>query len=312
MTTEMSGRPKILVSSLMMAEDQERFRRDLLEFDLVFLTSGQFLFEREILDFFSGNGQIDGWISGDDEITETVLEEASPRLKAISKWGSGLDSIDLEAANKFGVVVTNSPGKLADAVAEVALGYSISLVRGLHQQNLQIRRGKWIKPQGSNLAACTVGIIGYGRVGGATGSLFKSFGSNVLFYDPLLLNSERSLGTLLKKSDIVLLCAPLTEHTSGIINSETLHLMKRGSFLVNVARGGLVVESDLIDALISGRLQGAALDVFEEEPLPSHSRLAQLDNVILGCHNANNTYEAKNSVHMQAVENLRKNLKLMN
>ena len=298
------NRPKVLISSLMMAEDPERFRQQLREYDVEFLTSGQFLTEQELLDYLKTNGPIDGWISGDDEITGQVLEEASPKLKVISKWGSGMDSIDLKKANEMGVAVSNSPGNISTAVAEVALSYGISLLRGLGLQDHEIRKGKWIKPTGQNLEGAQVGILGFGRIGQKLESMLTFLGAKVLVSDPGYPDVSVDFFDMLSAIQVLFLCAPLTVETKGIICDSSLAKMTQGTFLVNVSRGPLVIEKDLVRALESGRVGGAALDVFEVEPIASTSPLLGRSNVLLGCHNANNSSQALESVHFEACANV--------
>lgn len=298
-------RPKVLISALNMVSEQERFTQELGEFDLVYLSSGQFLAESEILDFLESHGPIDGWISGDDEITRAVLREVSPTLRVISKWGSGLDSIDLESAEEMGVNVINSPSGLATAVAEVALGYAIDIMRGLGHQNRAVRRGEWLKYQGNNLGGSTVGLIGFGRIGKRLANLLTCLGASVIFHDPKYPEESVTLEHLLPRVKVLFLCAPLVPETKGIVNRKNLSLMQSNSYVVNVSRGQLVVEKDLERAIRQGNLAGAALDVLSEEPPQANNKLLELEEVIIGCHNANNSHEAVNLVHAEAISNLR-------
>ena len=299
-------RPKVLVSSLMMSEEATRFREELDEFEIDFVTSGQFLTEKEILSYLDENGQIQGWISGDDVVTEEVLKLAHPELRVISKWGSGLDSIDVVAAQRIGIPVFNSPGDIATAVGEVAVGYAINLLRGLSIQDANVRRGEWIKPMGLNLAGTKVGILGYGRIGKKLESMLMGFGADAQVSDPAFPSISVDLVNMLRNVRVLFICAPLTDATRGIISAESLGEMQDGAFIVNVSRGPIVREEDLIDALGSGKLAGAALDVFEQEPPPVSSKLMTMPNVVLGCHNANNSVQSRESVHKEAIANLRR------
>ena len=289
-----------------MAKEPERFKREFREYEVDFFTSGQHLTEAEILGYLASQAPIDGWISGDDEITETVLREAAPQLKVISKWGSGLDSINLRFAADQKIIVLNSPGEISIAVAEVALGYAINLLRGLSLQDHEVRRGNWIKPTGHNLAETNVGILGFGKIGKRLRSLLETMGANVFIHDPEYPELSTGFPEMIRKVMVLFLCAPLNHETQGIISRRTLIQMPTGSYLVNVSRGPLVIETDLAHALDSGKIAGAALDVFEEEPLRSSSPLVGRSNVIFGCHNANNSMQAVESVHVEACLNIRK------
>ena len=301
---------KILVSNIMMLKDTARFERELNAkgLEAVFPKVNQYMNEAELLPIVS---EFDGWLAGDDQITEAVLKAALPRLKVISKWGTGTDSIDKEAAKRLGVPVFNSPGAFRDAVAEVAIGYMLSLARDIHLIDRQVRSGQWPKPMGPGLVGKTLGIIGFGAIGKGIAERALAMKMNVQFSDPFAANDSlvevkkcESLEQLLATSDYVCLACNLSKENIHLINKDTIAQMKPGAKLVNVARGPLVNEADLIEALKSGYLSGAGLDVFEVEPLPTSSPLAAMDNVILGSHNANNMEAATEYVHGNTLKNL--------
>lgn len=305
---------RVLVTGLLMVRQAERFRPmfEAVGVDVTFMASGQFLEEAELLPIL---GQFDGMIAGDDELTERVLTEASPRLKVISKWGVGIDSIDLDAAERLGIPVFNTPGAFSTAVAEVALGYLLMLTRHLHSVDRAVRRGEWPKPVGLGLGGRTLGIVGFGGIGRAIAERAVGFGLQILAYDvrqEAAIESGRwvDLDTLLRSSDFVCLACSLSPDNVGMINSTTLAKMRRGAYLLNVARGPLVDQDALVTSLREGHLAGAALDVFTTEPLPADHPLTTFDNVVLGSHNANNLGQANEAVHQNTLDNLFRTLGL--
>ena len=258
----------------------------------------------------------DGMIAGDDQVTASLLAGA-PRLRVVSKWGIGLDGIDLAAAERLGIRVTNTPGSFGDEVADVAIGYMVMLARGLHRIDRSVRNGAWEKPQGISLAGRTLGIVGLGSIGRAVARRGIAMGMRVIGHDVIASIAERAaeigvalvdLDTLIAEADLLSLNCPLTDQNRGLMNAARLSSMRPGSYLINTARGPLVDERALIEALRSGHLAGAALDVFEEEPLPTSSPLVGMENVVLGSHNASNTREAVARVNQLAIDNVLKGM----
>jgi D-3-phosphoglycerate dehydrogenase len=261
--------------------------------------------------------EVDGMIAGDDQLTAEVLDRAGQRLRVISKWGIGLDGIDLAAAERLGIRVTNTPDTFGEEVADVAIGYLILLARQLHRIDRSVRGGEWAKPQGVSLAGRTLGIVGLGSIGRAVARRGLAMGMRVIGHEILPSSAEHAtalgvevldLETVIADADVISLHCPLTEQNRHMINGARLGQMRPGAFLINTARGPLIDETALIEALRSGRLAGAALDVFEEEPLPSASPLAELEQVILGSHNASNTREAVARVNALAIDNVLKGM----
>lgn len=257
-------------------------------------------------------GDYDGMIAGDDPLTARVLEHAQ-RMKIISKWGVGVDGIDLDAATAQGITVTNTPDVFGDDVADVAAGYLVMLARQLHRIDASVREGGWLKHEGVGLAGKTLGIVGFGSVGRALGRRGRGFGMTVIANDtaPGVLDAANSDGVELvgrddvfSRSDFLALSVPLTPETRQLVNAAALDLMRQGSFLVNVARGGLVDEPALVAALASGHLAAAALDVFEDEPLPLDSPLRGFPECVFGTHNGSNTTAGVLRASERAVENL--------
>ncbi len=302
---------RVLISALRMAHDLEKYR-DTLERDnleLVCVTDGQFLKEERLLNLIP---DFDGVIAGDDEFTERVLKAGVPRLSVISKWGVGLDSIDLEAAAQLGIRVFNSPGAFADPVAEVVMGYLLMMSRQLNRLDREVRAGKWPKPECDGLRDKTLGLIGFGSVGKAVMRLAMPFGMRVLATDVRAPDMEVvedvrfcALDEILSESDFLVLACNLTSENHGMIGKKEFEKMKDGAHLVNVARGALIEETALIQHLKSRKLGGAALDVCNVEPLPEGHELTKYQNVILGSHNANNVRGANCRVHENTIRNLR-------
>lgn len=257
-------------------------------------------------------GAIDGALCGDDQFTERVLR-AAPRLKVISKWGTGIDSIDVRAAARLGIRVCNTPGAFTDAVADTALGYALCFARRLAAMDADVRRGLWVKPEAVSLGECSLGVVGVGNIGQAVVRRACAFGMTVLGTDPRHVPAAfveetglimLPLRALLAESDFVSLHCDLNPTSFRLIGREELAAMRPTAYLINTARGPLVDEPALACALRERRLAGAALDVFEVEPLPDDSPLRALDNCLLAPHNANSSRAARRRVHEVTIANL--------
>lgn len=236
-----------------------------------------------------------GIIAGDDQLDREFFDGAT-RLKTVIRWGIGMDSVDHEAAREHGVTVRNTPGVFGHEVADSAFGYILNLVRGYIAVDAAVRRGEWPKLEGVTLAGSRLGVVGFGAIGRETAKRGRGFGMDIVAYDPFVDSAPTGvsivdLDTLLATSRFIVLTCPLTPQTFHLIDAQRLALVRSDAYLVNVARGPVVLEGDLIDALKNGRLAGAALDVFEVEPLPRDSELRLLPNVVLGSHNGSNTRE---------------------
>jgi phosphoglycerate dehydrogenase-like enzyme len=261
-------------------------------------------------------GGFEGMIAGDDPLTARVLDHAK-RMRIVSKWGVGIDGIDTKAARERGIAVTNTPGVFGGEVADVALGYVVMLARQLHRMDASVRAGGWLKHEGVSLAGKTLGIAGFGSIGQAVAARGHGFGMNVVAHDvsQTIHAAAAEMGVemverddLFHRSDFLVLCSPLTPETMHVVNERTLALMPSGSYLVNVARGPLVDEPALVRALDSGHLAAAALDVFEQEPLPAESPLRHFEQCVFGSHNSSNTREGVLRASAKAVENLLRGL----
>jgi D-3-phosphoglycerate dehydrogenase len=268
------------------------------------------LSEAEILAYA---GQFDGAICGDDRYTAEVMERCRPRLKVISKWGTGIDSIDRAAAARLGIQIRNTPNAFTLPVADSVLGYMLTFARKLPWMDRAMKSGEWRKIPGRSLSECTLGVVGVGNVGKAVLRRARAFGMKLLGSDILPVAPDflvengvemASLDDLLARADFISLNCDLNPTSYHLINAETLQCVRPTAVLINTARGPVVDEPALVAALQTGRLAGAALDVFEVEPLPLDSPLLQMDNVLLASHNSNSSPAAWERVHWNTIRNL--------
>ena len=286
---------------------QQRLAREGVE--LIAARVNERLSEAELLEVVA---DIDGIICGDDRITERVLE-AAPRLKVISKWGTGIDSIDAEAAAARGIPVCRTRNAFSEPVADSALGYMLTFARKPTGLDRDMRQGRWEKPRLMALGECVLGVVGVGDCGKAVVRRAVSFGMRVLGNDIVKLPDDFvaatglevvSLEKLLATADFVSLHTDLNDTSYHLIGKAQLEQMKTDAYLINTSRGPVVNEPDLIEALQQRIIAGAALDVFEEEPLPADSPLRDLDNCLLAPHTANSSPMAWDRVHENTVRNL--------
>ena len=267
----------------------------------------------EETDLLKYAGQFDGAICGDDRYTLRVIEACAPRLKMISKWGTGIDSIDSEACSRYSIKIGRTLNAFTTPVADSVLGYMLAFTRRQPWMDKEMKSGKWEKIPGKSLSECTLGIIGIGNIGKAITRRAKAFGMKVYGTDIVDIDhvfvSESgiemtNLENLLSKSDFVSINCDLNPTSQHLMNSDTFALMKPNAVLINTARGPIVDEKSLIVALQAQRLAGAALDVFEHEPLPMESPLIKMDNVMLAPHNSNSSPAAWERVHWSTIKNL--------
>jgi D-3-phosphoglycerate dehydrogenase / 2-oxoglutarate reductase len=258
-------------------------------------------------------GQFDGAICGDDRYTAQIIAACAPRLKVISKWGTGIDSIDQNAAAAHNVQVCRTPNAFTLPVADSVLGYMLAFARRQPWMDTQMKRGEWEKLPGHSLSECTLGVIGVGNIGKAVLRRARAFGMRLMGNDIVEIAPDfvaeigvemLPLEQLLAEADFVSLNCDLNPTSRHLINKHTLAMMKAGCVLINTARGPIVHEADLIQALQNGSLGGAALDVFEVEPLPVDSPLLKMENVLLAAHNANSSPAAWERVHWNTIRNL--------
>lgn len=255
-------------------------------------------------------GDVVAVIAGLDSFTREVFEHA-PQLRVVSRFGVGVDNVDLAAATEHGVVVTITPGANAVAVAELTLLLMLALSRHLILHDRWVRAREWKRASGMELIGSTLGIVGLGRIGREVASRARAFGMRIVFTDPAPPPEDQiraleavalPLEELLSVSDVVSLHLPLTDETYHMIGARELALMKPDAFLINTARGGLVDEQALYEALKERRLAGAAFDVFEKEP-PDESLLFQLDNFIATPHIGSATVQTTRRMGIMAAQN---------
>ena len=250
---------------------------------------------------------------------DAKMLQSAPKLRAIGRAGVGVDNIDIDAATHSGIVVMNTPGANAVAVAELAIGLMISMARSIPRANSTMHAAKWEKKslQGSELRGKTLGIVGLGRIGLEVARRARSFGMELIGYDPFIapVIARENQVTLLpldeifKQSDYLTLHVGLTTQTEGMINAASIQMMKPGVRIVNCARGELIVDEALAEAVRSGQVAGAALDVFRKEPLKDSAYFG-LDNVLLSPHVAGSTDEAQEAIGIQLARQVRDYLKL--
>jgi phosphoglycerate dehydrogenase-like enzyme len=274
--------------------------------EVIYNPYGRALTSEEVSDLLK---DCDGYIAGVDAIDARAIENAN-KLKVIARYGVGVDKVDLEAAKSRGVTVTNTPRANAQSVAELALGLTLSLLRQIPFATNQTRNGDWPRIKGLSLEGKTVGLVGFGMIGRKFAGLLGGFGCRVLAYD-LFPDVEAAtdigveltaLGTLVANADIVSLHLPFNKNTEKLIDSKLLSTMKAGSYLINTSRGGIVDENALIEALSSGHLAGAGLDVLSEEPPLADHPLLKMDKVLVTPHSGSHSDGATNAMGWTALE----------
>lgn len=232
--------------------------------------------------------------------------EAAPELKVVGRAGVGVDNIDIEAASRAGVAVYNAPGGNTIAAAELTMALMLSVVRRVTAADRSVRAGRWDRAsfRGVELLGRTLGLIGAGRIGGEVARRCEAFGMTVMAYDPYIDESRaQQLGIrlatadeVIEEADVISLHVPLNDETRHLIDREAFERMKKRVFVINASRGGVIVEADLADALEEGLIAGAALDVYEDEPLSPDSPLRDAPNLVLTPHLGASTKEAQVSV----------------
>lgn len=259
---------------------------------------------------------VDGVIAGDDRFTRRVLECAS-KLKVLSKWGTGIDSFDQDAARELGILVKNVPNAFSEPVADSVLGYMLSFARRIVPMDRAMKAGVWEKIPGRALNESTVGVIGIGNVGKAVVRRLQGFGCRVLGNDVRALAGEEteglrlemvSLEALLEASDFISVNCDLNPTSRHLMSTDQFARMKDSAYLVNCARGPIIDQAALIRALESEQIAGVAMDVFEHEPVEADSPLLRMDNVLLAPHNSNSSAIAWRRTHVAAIRNALKGM----
>jgi D-3-phosphoglycerate dehydrogenase / 2-oxoglutarate reductase len=299
--------PKVLIAPMTLATVEGPYRQVLRDagFELVFPGKAHQMVEDELMLALDG---IDASLAGSEPYTARVLA-AHPKLRVIARVGVGYDAVDVPAATDNRTVVATTPGTNHDSVAEHTFSLLLGLSRDLAGQHFGVKSGGWPRKTTLPLRGATLGIAGLGRIGKAVALRGKAFGMKLLAYEPYPDHAFAaahgvtflSFEQLLAESDFLSLHLPVTAETRHLINRRTLALMKPTAFLVNTARGALVCEADLYDALKNGRLAGAGLDVFEQEP-PGKIPLFELDNVLLTPHGAGTDLKSRDDMALSAAE----------
>jgi D-3-phosphoglycerate dehydrogenase len=256
--------------------------------------------------------QHDGWIIGDDPATREVFAAGKAgKLKAAVKWGIGVDNVDFAACKEFGIPIINTPNMFGAEVADIAMGYVVALARETFQIDDGIRQGHWPKPRGISLSGKTVALVGFGDIGKSTAKRLLAADMRVIAYDPVAQDSPELSAVLraewprrVEEADFIVVTCSLTPSSRHMVNADVLASAKQGVRVINVGRGPVVDEPALEAALKSGKVYSAALDVFENEPLPMDSYLLQHPLCIFGSHNASNTADAVERTSIIAIGKL--------
>lgn len=273
--------------------------------EVIYNPSGRPLASVELVQLLRG---VDGMIAGLDNIDREAIQAAG-RLKVIARYGVGVDAVDLQAAEERGIVVTNTPGANAGAVAELTIGLMLALARDLPAAVQATKSGGWPRWKGLALEGKTTGLIGFGAVGQQVARRLRCFHCTILAYDPLVTTAPVELAEVqllpldevTRRADFLSLHCPLTPDTRGMVGAGFLERMKPGAFLINTARGELIDEAALLAALQSGQLGGAALDVFVAQPPPEDNPLLALPQVIATPHMGSHTDSATNAMGWMAL-----------
>lgn len=298
---------KIFISAPYLHRDRNWVEKNILnllerKYEINWIPVEERLSEPELLRFIH---EADGIICGDDAFSGKVIR-AAKNLKVIVKWGTGVDSIDLQAAESNGIQVSRTPGAFTTPVAETTLGFILNHYRGISKNNEIFAEGRWEKPNGDTLAQKTVGIVGFGDIGRRVAELLSAFGANVLVNDireiartELQQGKYRTstLTEIFKSADIISLHCDLNETSRLLLDKASFSLMQRQPFLVNTARGGLIDYDALLIALSERRVSGCGLDVFDEEPVPVGSPLRGHLAVTASCHNSNSSPRHWRKIH---------------
>lgn len=298
---------KVLVAARSFARSPEA--KAVLEaqgYELVLNTLDRPLEEAELLKLIPG---IDALVAGNDAVTAAVIAAGAPTLKVIAKHGVGFNNIAVAAAKQHNIPVTITPGANSKSVADLALGLMLAVARRIPQMDHSVRDGSWGRITGSELGGKVLGIVGMGNIGGEVAKRAYGFDMKIIAFDvyprqEFIDNygvTYLPLAEVLAQADFLSLHAPALPETVGMINTNSLRNMKKTAYLINTARGDLIVEEDLYDALSQGVIAGAALDTFLQEPL-RESRLFALNNIVLTPHAGANTHEAVIRTGIMAAE----------
>lgn len=302
---------KVMVSAPYMIPEIDRFMPWFQEHSIE-VTVPDVLERLEECDLLPMIGEFDGAITGDDRFTEAVYQRAK-KLKVVSKWGTGIDSLNKDIAEKYGVLVMNTMDAFSHPVSDTVLGFMLSFSRTIISSDRLMKEGRWEKIKGRTLGEQTLGIIGCGNVGTRVARKAEAFGMKIYAYDikeiPAYVKEQyhimqTDLETLLYEADFVSCNCDLNPSSYHILSHEEFHKMKNTAVVINTARGPVVDERALIKALQDKEIGGCGLDVYEYEPLSIDSPLRSMDNVILSSHNSNSSPKYWEKVHRNTLNNL--------
>ena len=302
----------ILLSAPYMIPYTDRFVPilDQLGCDVIIPEVNERLSEEEILTYA---GEFDGTICGDDHYSGKVIRQCAPRLKVISKWGTGIDSIEKTTADTLSIPVFRTTNAFTTPVSDSVLAYILMFSRKQPWLDRNIKGGRWEKIAGKSLVESTLGVIGVGNIGKAVLKKAHAFNMRLLGNDIVPISREFTkkyevdmvcLEDLLNQADFISINCDLNPTSRHLINTKMLTLMKPSAVIINTARGSIIDETALINALEDKKIAGAALDVFEIEPLPDGSPLLSMDQVLLAPHNSNSSPLAWEAVHWNTIRNL--------
>ena len=301
---------KILVTCPPMLRRIDQYRHEFEKRGIELITPDvvQVLTEDELIQLVP---EVDGWIIGDDPATERVFTAGkSGKLKAAVKWGVGVDNVDFAACKKLELPIANTPGMFGGEVADLAIAFLLGLARQSYFIHEEVKKGNWVKPSGVSVSGKTIAVVGLGDIGRSVIQRLSGFDVQIIGYDPFSVKSAEDLRISqinsfpegIEQADFIVLTCALTPSSKHMIRRETLEVMKHGVRLINVARGGLIREEDLLVALKSGTVAAAALDVFEQEPLSPDNPLLLFPQCIFGSHNGSNTVEGVDRATRRAME----------
>jgi D-3-phosphoglycerate dehydrogenase len=301
---------KVLITCPPLLKSIDSFKPlfDKQDIELILPDVVQSLSEKKLIDLVP---RADGWIIGDDPVTEKVLAAGKKgNLKAAVRWGVGVDNVDFKAARSLGIPISNTPGMFGSEVADIGICYLTGLARQTFYIDREVRKGHWIKPQGISLTGKSVALIGLGHIGLAVARRLKGFDLQITGYDPSANLTPHQAGVheillfpeKIEIADFILITCSLTPSSLHLINESVISKMKDGVYIINISRGKIIDEKALINALVSGKVRAAALDVFEDEPLPSQSPLRSFEQCIFGTHNGSNTLEAVQKCSLKAID----------
>ncbi|MEA9356692.1 phosphoglycerate dehydrogenase [Bacteriovorax sp. PP10] len=304
---------KVLITAPYMFRESERSKVEEMlkahEFDTTFHPVLERMNEADLLKVIS---DYHGVICGDDQFNARVLDEAR-NLKTIVKWGTGIDSIDVVEANKRGISVYRSENAFTYPVADTTLSYILAFCRSMPANDSLMKNGQWDKPQGFSLFEKTVGIVGFGDIGKAVAKRLKAFDCEILVNDIVAIDESIaneygvksvSFDELIAQSDFITMHTDLNPTSRYLLNQNSFNKMVKRPFIINTSRGGVINEADLVAALNFGLISGAALDVYEVEPLPVDSPLRSMKNTILASHNSNSSPTCWMKVHENSIRML--------